>query len=201
MAGRFLRAGITNPISTWRDFQVVQHYRRAQEELRESAEPLAAAQLRIAGERAAMPLAQAKTAIEHWMEDAPLDLLASCLRPGIVELLEAAKRKSIPMGVLSDYPADRKLAAMRIDSYFSTVLAAQDARIGMFKPSPKGLLEVLADLGVSPDAAIYVGDRASVDGEAARRAGVNAVILGSSKFGQGWVGAPDVPALRRLLNI
>jgi len=135
------------------------------------------------------------------MEDAPLDLLASCLRPGIVELLEAAKRKSIPMGVLSDYPADRKLAAMRIDSYFSTVLAAQDARIGMFKPSPKGLLEVLADLGVSPDAAIYVGDRASVDGEAARRAGVNAVILGSSKFGQGWVGAPDVPALRRLLNI
>jgi len=77
---------------------------------------------------------QAAKAIAYWMEAAPLQILARCLRPGIVELLESARNKGIRMGLLSDYPARRKLLAMGLDSYFSVVLSAQDCRIGEFKP-------------------------------------------------------------------
>jgi len=121
----------------------------------------------------------------------------------MVDLLEAAKHQDIRLGLLSDYPAARKLRAMGLDGRFSVVLTAQDLRVGSFKPSPRGLEVMLEDLGVEPVTAVYVGDRPSVDGEAARRAGVMGVILGQppGRRGPGWMGVPDVPALRAWLRI
>ena len=118
-------------------------------------------------------------------------------------MLEAAKKKGILLGLLSDYPAKKKLLAMRLDAYFSTVLCAQDVRVGVFKPSPKAMAVVLADLDADPAKTVYVGDRASVDGETARRAGIAGVILGKPLgcSGRGWIGVPDIPSLRALLAI
>jgi putative hydrolase of the HAD superfamily len=181
----------------------VYHYRQAQEHLRTLPEPLAEGQLRLACERSGRPPEQAARAVAYWMEDAPLRAVARHLRPGVTDLLATAKQKGIRLGVLSDYPAEKKLQAMHLESFFSVVLCAQDARIGVFKPSPKGLAVMLAELGAGPENTVYVGDRAAVDGETAFRAGVAGVILGepSGRAGPGWVGAPDVPALRALLAI
>jgi FMN phosphatase YigB (HAD superfamily) len=203
MMWRLLRTGMGHPVSTWREWRAVYHYRRAQEYLRKRPDPLAEAQLSLACEKCGQVPEQAARAIARWMEDAPLDILARHLRPGIVELLEAAKNQGIRLGVLSDYPAEKKLRALRLEPYFSVVLSAQDARIGTLKPSPKGLLVMLAGLEVKPEGTVYVGDRASVDGETAHRAGVAGVILGKPQgsAGQGWVGVPDVPSLRALLAI
>ena len=203
MLRRMLRAGVSRPISTWRELRFVHYYRRAQEHIRSCSEPLAAAQLTLACEWSGMNPEQGAKAIADWMEDAPLDVLPCYLRPGIVDLLESAKNKGICLGLLSDYPATIKLQAMGLDKYFSVVVTAQDVRVGVFKPSPNGLSAALADLGVEPRRAVYIGDRPTVDGETARRAGVPGVILGqpSGRAVRGWIGVLDVSSLRDLLMI
>jgi HAD superfamily hydrolase (TIGR01509 family) len=200
---RLLCAGVARPAPTWREWRLIDYYRKAQEHLRNCPEPFAAAQLPLACEWSGVPLEQAAKTIARWMEDAPLGILARYLRPGVVNLLETARNRGIRLGLVSDYPASRKLLALGLDSYFSVVLTAQDDRVGVFKPAPNGLRLALADLGVEPGRAVYVGDRPSVDGETAHRAGVAGVILGQplGRAGQGWVGVPDVPSLRNLLMI
>jgi phosphoglycolate phosphatase-like HAD superfamily hydrolase len=56
-------------------------------------------------------------------------------------------------------------------------VTAQDPEVQRFKPHPRGLEVTLGRLGVSKREAIYIGDRADVDGEAAGRAGVRCVIV------------------------
>jgi len=203
MLWKLLRAGLTRPASTWRESRVLQCYRHAQEQLRGSPEPLSSEQLRIACALSGVAPEQAERTIAYWMEEAPLEILAGHLRPGIVDLLEAAQSQGIRLGVLSDYPAKRKLLALGLERYFPVVLAAQDMRVGVFKPSPKGLRIALQDLGSDPDSSIYIGDRSTVDGETAHRAGVAGLVLGQPQgsTGQGWMGVPDVPAVRMLLKI
>jgi putative hydrolase of the HAD superfamily len=200
---RLLRAGATRPVATWREWQLVRYYRQAQEYLRRCPESLAKAQLGLACEWSGLRPEQAAEVIAHWMEDASLEVLARCLRPGVVDLLETARNRGIRLGLLSDYPATRKLLAMGLDAYFSVVFTAQDVGVGVFKPSPNGLRLILSDLGVEPERAVYIGDRPSVDGETAQRAGVAGVILGQplGHAGRGWIGVPDIPALRALLVI
>ena len=203
MLWRLLRTGVASPVSTWREWRLVHYYRRAQEYLRGCPQPLATAQLQLACEWSGVFPEQAAKVLAHWMEDAPLKILARYLRPGVVDLLETATNRGIRLGLLSDYPATRKLLAMGLDTYFSVVLTAQDVGVGEFKPSPNGLRRILADLGVEPARAVYIGDRPLVDGETAQRAGVAGVILGQplGRAGRGWIGVPDVPALRALLVI
>ena len=203
MAWRLLRASCARPLATWRDWRILNHYRSALEHLRALPEPLATEQLRLASEWSGVPADRAAQSIAYWMQEAPLALMHRCLRPGVVDLLAAARHRGICLGLLSDYPAKEKLAAAGLDSFFSVVLSAQDNGIGVFKPSPKGLLRMLQQLAVAPERAVYIGDRPSVDGEAAHRAGIAAVILSQSpgSGGTGWVGAPDIAALRKLLSI
>jgi hypothetical protein len=61
----------------------------------------------------------------------------------------------------------------------------------------------LEDLGSDPESSIYIGDRSAVDGETAHRARVAGLVLGrpQGSTGQGWIGVPDIPAVRMLLKI
>ena len=203
MFWKLIGAGVLHPLATWRELRVVRSYRRALEHLRTSPEPLAAEQLRLTCEWSGIPPDLAAKAIAYWMEESPLAVLPRSIRPGLVDFLHCARGKGIRLGLLSDYPASRKLAAMGLDGYFAAVMSAQDARIGVFKPSPKGLIAMLKELAIEPERAIYIGDRSAVDGEAARRAGIAGVILGEplGRCGKGWIGVPDIPALRTLLAI
>ena len=203
MLWRLLQAGARRPVSTWRDWRLIHYYRKAQEHLRNCPEPLASRQLRLACDWSGQDPEQAAKVITHWMEDAPLEEVARYVRPGIADFLEVARSRGMRLGLVSDYPATRKLQAMGLGDYFSVVLTAQDARVGLFKPSPNGLKAALEDLGVEPGSAVYIGDRPSVDGETAHRAGVAGVILDQPRGsnGRGWIGVPDVPSLSALLMI
>ena len=114
---------------------------------------------------------------DYWMSQFPLDLVAQARRPGVVEFLTLARSVGIRIGICSDYPADAKLTAMGLGSYVDTVVSAQDALVGRFKPNPRGIQVAFANLGVPADQAIYVGDQQDVDAPAERAAGVYTVIL------------------------
>ena len=62
-------------------------------------------------------------------------IVARCLRNRYRGILTGCKVcKGIRLALVSDYPATKKLRALRLDTYFSVVLTAQDDRVGVFKP-------------------------------------------------------------------
>ena len=78
--------------------------------------------------------------------------------------------------VLSDYPTKDKLEALGIE--VDGQYGPDDDRINELKPSPKGLQVIMQDYGISPEDIIMIGDRSEKDGECAKGAGVDSLILG-----------------------
>ena len=203
MVRRLLRAHIAEPGVGLKVVRILTAYRNAQERLREAppAGDLAELQLRFACERTSYDMATVRSSVERWMEIEPLDLLRGALHPGLLEFLDFVSRRGLRLGVCSDYSCARKLEAMGIAKYFPVVVSAQDPDVQQFKPSPRGLEATMRRLGVEPSEAVYIGDRPEVDAEAARRAGMQCVIVGrfQNRRQCGWAGMRTYGELRKHL--
>jgi FMN phosphatase YigB (HAD superfamily) len=119
--------------------------------------------------------------VKDWMERRPLALLRRCARRGTAEVLRRARESGCRLAVVSDYPAEEKLRALGIRSFFNEVICAQDRDVQRLKPDPRGIELALLRLGVSRWEAIYVGDRPDLDAAAAASAGVACAIIGRSE--------------------
>jgi phosphoglycolate phosphatase/putative hydrolase of the HAD superfamily len=199
-----VRAHLVQPWRAYSTFRILGAYRQAQELLRERPidGDLAAAQVRLACERAGAREEIVRGLVEKWMEQAPLPLLRRFIYPRLPDLLQAAKDRGLRLGVLSDYPATEKLRALGVDHFFDLVLTAQDPAVNRFKPDPAGLREALRRLGADGSQALYVGDRAKVDAAAAQAAGVPCVIVNSKRNNdpaQGWSQVADYAELHAML--
>ncbi|MCW5978102.1 MAG: HAD family hydrolase [Bryobacteraceae bacterium] len=193
-----------SPLAGWRAARLLSAYRRALESLRRDGEANGPArQLGMACAGMRIDPEAARRIVEEWMGERPLSAVATCAREGLREFVEAARARGVPLAVFSDYPALAKVRAFGMEEAFGCVLSAQDAAVGAFKPCPAGLLECLRSLDARPERSIYIGDRPEVDGEAARRAGMRAYIIGlpETAAGDGWTGAPDFLSLRRELGL
>lgn len=111
---------------------------------------------------------------EDWLEQRPLPSLAACRYPQLDALFDALHEQGKQVAVFSDYPAAAKLHALKFKAW--PISCATDPAIGRLKPDPRGLLEVLRQSGVPARRALMIGDRFDRDAEAARRAGVRALI-------------------------
>jgi len=161
--------------------RAIHAYRLAHESLRGLAGPggdLAETQIDLAAASAGLGADAVRTVVEQWMEKEPLDLLPGAIVPDLRGFLEAARRRSLRIGAVSDYPPHAKLSALGVREYFEVVVCAQDRAVQELKPSPAGLLFALRQLRVDPANAVYIGDRPELDGEAAKRAGMSAMIVG-----------------------
>jgi putative hydrolase of the HAD superfamily len=113
--------------------------------------------------------------VEQWMLRRPLRHLAACRYAGVQELFTGLRRAGKTVGVLSDYPAQDKLAALGLAADH-VVWAGQDG-VQRLKPHPRGLEVLMAQAGATPDNTVLIGDRAERDGAVALRAGTQALIL------------------------
>ncbi len=183
MAVRLVRAHLRRPLTGVTTLRILSAYRRGQEALRAAggSGDVAQAQLRFASQATGAPPAAVQALVTRWMDEAPLDLLADLAQPGMKAFVRELRVRGIRLGVLSDYPAEAKLAALGVGGLFDSVLCAQASEVGVFKPDPRGILISLERLGVAPADALYVGDRADVDAVAARAAGVACAILTAQK--------------------
>jgi phosphoglycolate phosphatase/putative hydrolase of the HAD superfamily len=180
MLFRLVRAHLTSPRQGWLTFEALQAYRNAQEMLRTTghkSDDIASTQLLLAAEQVGARVEIISSFVARWMEQEPLSVVASAVRKGILEFLRNAKRHGLLLAVYSDYPADRKLAAMGMAEFFDVAVTAQDRGIQRFKPDPTGLEVTLRRLGARNNEAIYIGDRPDVDAVAASRAGMRYFIL------------------------
>jgi FMN phosphatase YigB (HAD superfamily) len=142
---------------------------------------LEADQLRLACEATGEHPDLVHAVLRRWMEREPLALVSRHARPGLSSFLSIATRRGVRLGVFSDYPAARKLAALGIAPLIEVAMCAQDAAVRRLKPDPSGLLTVAECLGISVEDTAYVGDRPDIDTAAAREAGMHCIIMGRAR--------------------
>jgi FMN phosphatase YigB (HAD superfamily) len=121
--------------------------------------------------------------VREWIEERPLPHLFACRYQALPELFAGLRRNGKIIGVLSDYPATAKLAALGLTA--DHVVHAGDDGVGVLKPHPRGLRTLMTAACARPSETVLIGDRADRDGEAARRAGALALIRSSTPV-EGW---------------
>jgi 2-phosphoglycolate phosphatase len=106
-------------------------------------------------------------------------VLASGTRPlpGVLETLQFLSRQGVRLGICSNKPlaiTTALIATIGLAPFFEVVYGPE--RVARPKPFPDMLLAAMAELGVTAEEAIYVGDM-TVDIECARTAGVRVCII------------------------
>lgn len=194
----FLRGHWHRPWEVWQVHRAVSAYRRATDDLREvpgDGRNLKDRQIEIAARTSSLPEECVREHVRRWMEEEPLVFLKKFRLEGVEGLLRELRERRMRLGVFSDFPARKKLKALGIEESFEVVVSAHDPGVQRFKPDPRGLRAVLEQLGVEAEEAIYVGDRPSIDGLAAERAGVSFVLAGDGHPDSNW----NFENLRRVL--
>ena len=185
MALELARFACAHPLRARSVWPALAAYRRAQETVRrETAADAPARQFTVASQRCGISVGGLAPMVEEWMIERPLKHLAGCRAEGIDRLLTFLEGRGVKLGVLSDYPAVRKLEALGIAGRFSLVLSADDPEVGVFKPHPRGFLVACERWGLRPDEVLFVGDRADVDAAGAAAAGMPAVIIQAGRAGR-----------------
>lgn len=120
-----------------------------------------------------------KAIIQKWIYDNPLDAVAKskdCELAGIIGKLRDKNKKVI---IFSDYPVEDKMKALNIAA--DEMYCSAKEPICELKPSSKGLNVILDNSNAQPEDAIMIGDRMVKDGECAKGAGMDYLILEKSK--------------------
>jgi FMN phosphatase YigB (HAD superfamily) len=152
-----------------RTINVLADYRREREVLADSFTVDFDARL-IAGVARRVRLAPeaVERIVEDWIHDRPLPYLLREIVAGAPALFDALRRTNRKIGILSDYPAVAKIAALNLRA--DHIVAARD--VGLMKPSPLGLLTLISAAGETPATTVLIGDREERDGAAADAAEV-----------------------------
>lgn len=94
---------------------------------------------------------------------------------GVRRALTALAERKLPMGLISDYPLDQKLAGLGLaDVPWTFLVNTED--IGALKPHPAAFIEAAGRLGVDPAGVLHIGDREDCDVAGALAAGMRAAL-------------------------
>lgn len=164
--------------------RVLRTYRHLREEMGDAqvedfAEPL----INRTASAAGCPPERARAVVSQWIDRHPLPYLRACRYAGLGELFPGLRRHGKTIGVLSDYPAVAKLAALELTA--DHVVAADDPGVGVLKPHPRGFNTLMRRAGATPATTLLIGDRAERDGLVARAAGTR-VLLRAAQPIEGW---------------
>ena len=109
--------------------------------------------------------------VDQWMFERPGKWLRLFRRRRLLALISEHRKRGGKTALVSDYPAQRKLAAMGVSHLFDVVVASgEPGGPHQLKPSAVGILLAADRLQVAPSQCLVIGDRVDADGEAARRA-------------------------------
>jgi HAD superfamily hydrolase (TIGR01549 family) len=124
-----------------------------------------------------------RSTTEEWLELRPLRHLIGYRYSHLTELFQGLRKHAIQIGILSDYPARRKLEALKLDA--DVIVSAGDEDVRILKPHPRGLQVLMSRAATNPAQTILIGDRPERDGLAAQSANVQ-VLIRSRKSIVGW---------------
>ncbi|HET6194236.1 MAG TPA: HAD family hydrolase [Acetobacteraceae bacterium] len=163
---------------------VLRRFRRRREELGEArAEGFAERLIAETAAASGRTPGEVRAIVARWIDRHPLPYLLACRYAGLPELFAGLRRHGKAIGVLSDYPAAAKLAALELAA--DHIVTADDPEIGVLKPHPKGLVTLIARAATTPAATLMIGDRAERDGLVAQQVGAR-VLLRAPRPIAGW---------------
>jgi putative hydrolase of the HAD superfamily len=100
----------------------------------------------------------------------------------VKETLEALKAAGLKLGLLSDFPAERKLEYLGLDGYWDTVICSE--QVNRLKPDPAPFLELARRMALPPEQILYVGNSVSYDILGAKRQGMQAALVSALRRGR-----------------
>ena len=88
----------------------------------------------------------------------------------IKKMLVDLKSRNIKLGIISDFPVEKKLSFLGLDSYWDIICSADE--IGALKPRPEPFTLIASKLGINSEKIIYVGNHYQYDIIGANNAGM-----------------------------
>ena len=173
MAGRLVGYYALRPWK-FKDLLIIKEFRSLRDKA-ENTDDL----YEITAEKCKVSVDRVKAVIRKWIYENPMDAVAESQDRELIEILESLKITGKQIAIWSDYEADDKLKALGI--LCDLVYTAEQDRVKELKPSPKGLKLIMMDTGTPANKTLMVGDRMVKDGEAAKAAGCDYVILSKNK--------------------
>ncbi len=113
-----------------------------------------------------------KDLVDDWILDKPLKYINDCRFPEIIDFINALHRNNIKTAALSDYPAGKKLHALKLP-----IKIFLDENFCL-KPDPSGLIKLLFSMKIEPSECLFIGDRHDRDGACAGAVGMPYLIKG-----------------------
>jgi putative hydrolase of the HAD superfamily len=164
--------------------QILSEFRRVREGLREGAVPVDLRDWapRVVATRLGLDPFETRVIIEEVIYDGWIDAMdRGLLRNGVERFIKRLTDADVPIGIVSDYPADAKL--FNLGLCFIPWRAIVDCeQVGLLKPSPAAFLEASKRLGIEPGRILHVGDREDCDVAGARAAGFKTALLLKGPF-------------------
>lgn len=173
MGKRLLMYYLLHPLK-FKDLIIIKNFRS----LRENAKDTNGL-FDITAKKCNVSVSRVNEVIKKWIYENPIDALIASKDDTLLAIIDKLKANGKTVAILSDYEADDKLKALKLSTDY--VYTAEQERVGELKPSPKGLNLIMSDLNVPKDKTIMIGDRMVKDGEAAKKAGCDYLILSKSK--------------------
>jgi putative hydrolase of the HAD superfamily len=103
--------------------------------------------------------------------------------PRVTETLAAFKEAGLRLGVLSDFPPERKLEFLGLSGFFDAAFSTESA--GALKPDPTPFRKLAKDLGLEPEEMLYVGNSPHYDIAGAHNAGMMTALIRRGVFSTG----------------
>ena len=173
MGKRLLMYYLLHPLK-FKDLIIIKNFRS----LRENAKDTNGL-FDITAKKCNVSVSRVNEVIKKWIYENPIDALIASKDDTLLAIIDKLKADGKTVAIWSDYEADDKLKALKLSTDY--VYTAEQERVGELKPSPKGLNLIMSDLNVPKDKTIMIGDRMDKDGEAAKKAGCDYLILSKSK--------------------
>lgn len=173
MGKRLLMYYLFHPLK-FKDLIIIKNFRS----LRENAKDTNGL-FDITAKKCNVSVSRVNEVIKKWIYENPIDALTASKDDTLLAIIDKLKANGKTVAIWSDYEADDKLKALKLSTDY--VYTAEQERVGELKPSPKGLNLIMSDLNVPKDKTIMIGDRMVKDGEAAKKAGCDYLILSKSK--------------------
>ena len=173
MGKRLLMYYLLHPLK-FKDLIIIKNFRS----LRENAKDTNGL-FDITAKKCNVSVSRVNEVIKKWIYENPIDALIASKDDTLLAIIDKLKANGKTVAIWSDYEADDKLKALQLSIDY--VYTAEQEWVGELKASPKGLNLIMSDLNVPKDKTIMIGDRMVKDGEAAKKAGCDYLILSKSK--------------------
>jgi len=172
MAARLIRHYVCHPFSV-KDMFIIMRFRKVKDTWTKNASEEDIIK-KVAGDMN-IDCDRVERTVRKWIYDDPLEVLKKTRDDALIDKIAKLRERGAAVVVLSDYPTEDKLKALCVNVDRS--YGPDDPRIDELKPSPKGLKVIMEDYNAEPRDVLMIGDRMEKDGESARAAGVDYLIL------------------------